>query len=175
MPQVLLKIFPIEEMSTFHSSEYLLALKSQRENVPCGITDDCPAFDNSWPYCLEVCAGTLKACGIVCCKPGEKVAFFWDGGRHHAKANEASVFCYVNDCVVGINYCKSFFQRILYVDVDPHHGDGIQDAFYCSDRVFTFSIHRYEEREFGPILVHCPKKESAKDASSTSMRLYVKE
>ena len=140
----------IQEMSTFHSPEYLLALKSQKENIPFGITDDCPAFDNLWSYCLEVCAGTLRACEVVCCQPGEKVAYFLDGGRHHAKADEASGFCYVNDCVVGINYCKSFFHRILYIDVDLHHGDGIQDAFYCSDRVFTFSIHRYEERGFWP-------------------------
>jgi acetoin utilization deacetylase AcuC-like enzyme len=140
----------LEEMGSFHSTEYLFALKAQQENIPYGILDDCPAFDNLWSYCLQVCAGTLKACEVVCTGAKEKIAFFLDGGRHHAKASEASGFCYVNDCIIGINYCKSFFKRILYVDVDLHHGDGVQDAFYCSDRVFTFSIHRFEKRGFWP-------------------------
>jgi acetoin utilization deacetylase AcuC-like enzyme len=49
----------------------------------------------------------------------------WSGGLHHAKQSEASGFCYVNDCVLAILQLLKTFQRVLYIDIDIHHGDGV--------------------------------------------------
>ena len=65
------------------------------------------------------------------------------GGLHHAKKMEASGFCYVNDIVLAILELLKYHNRVLYIDIDVHHGDGVEEAFYCSNRVMTVSFHRY--------------------------------
>lgn len=65
------------------------------------------------------------------------------GGLHHAKKFEASGFCYVNDIVIGILELLKYHPRVLYIDIDVHHGDGVQEAFYLTDRVMTVSFHKY--------------------------------
>jgi len=65
------------------------------------------------------------------------------GGLHHAKKQEASGFCYVNDIVLAILELLKFHARVLYIDYDIHHGDGVEDAFYTTDRVMTCSFHKY--------------------------------
>lgn len=64
---------------------------------------------------------------------------------HHAKKSEASGFCYVNDIVLGILELLKYHQRVLYIDIDVHHGDGVEEAFYTTDRVMTVSFHKYGE------------------------------
>ena len=54
------------------------------------------------------------------------VAINWSGGLHHAKKSEASGFCFVNDIVIAINELLKHFARVLYIDIDIHHGDGVQ-------------------------------------------------
>lgn len=134
----------IEElMLSFHSQEYLDALKAEQLNESFGLVDDCSPFPNLWKYCLATCRGTIEACELICsgiCN----VAIFIDGGRHHARREKASGYCYVNDIVLGIERLKMSFDKILYIDLDLHHGDAVQDAFYCSKRVFTFSLHKYQ-------------------------------
>lgn len=73
------------------------------------------------------------------------VAINWAGGLHHAKKTEASGFCYVNDCVLGILELLKKHQRVLYIDIDIHHGDGVEEAFYTSNRVMTCSFHKFGE------------------------------
>jgi histone deacetylase 1/2 len=65
------------------------------------------------------------------------LAFNWAGGMHHAKRAEASGFCYVNDIVLAILELLKQHHRVLYVDIDIHHGDGVEEAFYLTDRVMT--------------------------------------
>jgi histone deacetylase 1/2 len=65
------------------------------------------------------------------------VAINWAGGLHHAKRSEASGFCYVNDLVLGILELLKTHARVLYIDIDVHHGDGVEEAFYLTDRVMT--------------------------------------
>jgi len=65
------------------------------------------------------------------------------GGLHHAKKSEASGFCYVNDIVVAILELLKRHSRVLYIDIDIHHGDGVEEAFYTTDRVMTVSFHKY--------------------------------
>ncbi|MGH0147589.1 UNVERIFIED_CONTAM: hypothetical protein FKN15_010849 [Acipenser sinensis] len=71
------------------------------------------------------------------------VAINWAGGLHHAKKFEASGFCYVNDIVISILELLKYHPRVLYIDIDIHHGDGVQEAFYLTDRVMTVSFHKY--------------------------------
>ena len=68
---------------------------------------------------------------------------FLIGGLHHAKKFEASGFCYVNDIVIAILELLKYHVRVLYIDIDVHHGDGVQEAFYLTDRVMTVSFHKY--------------------------------
>ncbi len=76
----------------------------------------------------------------------------WSGGLHHAKQAEASGFCYINDVVLAILELLKNYQRVLYIgliicilDIDIHHGDGVEEAFYITDRVMTFSIHKFKD------------------------------
>ena len=73
------------------------------------------------------------------------IAINWAGGLHHAKKREASGFCYINDIVLGIIELLRTYPRVLYVDIDCHHGDGVEEAFYTTDRVMTCSFHKYGE------------------------------
>ena len=66
----------------------------------------------------------------------------WAGGMHHAKKAEASGFCYVNDIVLAILELLKVHARVLYVDIDIHHGDGVEEAFYLTVRVMTVSFHK---------------------------------
>lgn len=61
------------------------------------------------------------------------------GGMHHAKRAEASGFCYINDIVLSILELLKTYRRVLYVDIDIHHGDGVEEAFYLTNRVMTVS------------------------------------
>jgi histone deacetylase 3 len=71
------------------------------------------------------------------------IAVNWAGGLHHAKKFEASGFCYVNDIVIAIVELLKYHPRVVYIDIDIHHGDGVQEAFYLTDRVMTVSFHKY--------------------------------
>lgn len=76
-------------------------------------------------------------------------ALHWWGGRHHAKCDRASGFCFFNDVVIGTQVLQRQLRaahyggRVLVLDIDAHHGDGTQDAFYHDPTVFTFSVHRF--------------------------------
>ena len=73
-----------------------------------------------------------------------RVALNWAGGWHHARRDSASGFCYVNDIVLAIHRLQAAFKRVMYVDLDVHHGDGVEDAFSSTDKVMTLSIHKME-------------------------------
>jgi histone deacetylase 3 len=76
------------------------------------------------------------------------IAINWSGGLHHAHKSEASGFCYVNDIVIAILELLKYHPRVLYIDIDIHHGDGVQEAFYLCDRVMTVSLHKYGNNFF---------------------------
>ena len=58
---------------------------------------------------------------------------------------QASGFCYVNDIVLSILELLKYHHRVLYVDIDVHHGDGVEEAFLTTDRVMTVSFHKHGE------------------------------
>uniref|UniRef100_A0A8D9BQY6 Histone deacetylase n=1 Tax=Cacopsylla melanoneura TaxID=428564 RepID=A0A8D9BQY6_9HEMI len=142
-----------EEMTKFHSDEYIKFLRSIRpDNMSeynkqmqrFNVGEDCPVFDGLYEFC-QLSAGGSVAAAVKLNKQASEICINWGGGLHHAKKSEASGFCYVNDIVLGILELLKYHQRVLYIDVDVHHGDGVEEAFYTTDRVMTVSFHKYGE------------------------------
>ncbi|XP_061355711.1 histone deacetylase 19-like isoform X3 [Gastrolobium bilobum] len=119
-----------------HLQDHLRQLK--RFNVG----EDCPVFDGLYSFCQTYAGGSVG--GAVKLNHDQcDIAVNWAGGLHHAKKCEASGFCYVNDIVLGILELLKQHERVLYVDIDIHHGDGVEEAFYTTDRVMTVSFHKF--------------------------------
>ncbi|OLY83889.1 Histone deacetylase clr6 [Smittium mucronatum] len=104
--------------------------------------EDCPPFDGIFEFCSISAGGSIA--GAQRLNHGHSdVVVNWSGGLHHAKKSEASGFCYVNDINLAILELLRYHQRVLYLDIDVHHGDGVEEAFYSSDRVMTVSFHKF--------------------------------
>jgi len=71
------------------------------------------------------------------------IAINWSGGLHHAHKAGAAGFCYINDIVLCILELLKYHSRVVYIDIDIHHGDGVEEAFYATDRVMTVSFHKF--------------------------------
>lgn len=166
-------------LETFHGREYLDLLQfPKREGddsethvvdedsteyqkllAQYGLEDDCPiptdpnARTLHWHYCLAVAGASWQAASLLIDDGSHgataDVAIHWGGGRHHAHANKAGGFCYVNDVVLAINRlvdggaAANRNVRVLYIDIDIHAPDGVQQAFYSTDQVLTASFHRH--------------------------------
>ncbi|KAL6764497.1 hypothetical protein V8C86DRAFT_2471108 [Haematococcus lacustris] len=146
-----------EQLTEFHADDYIDFLRvvtpnnaedhmNQLRRFNMGqIGDvDCPVFDGVYEYCQIYSGGSVTGAAMLATGQAD-IAFNWSGGMHHAKRAEASGFCYVNDIVLGILELLKEFPRVLYVDIDIHHGDGVEEAFYLTDRVMTVSFHKYGE------------------------------
>jgi len=136
-----------EELLAFHSQEYLEALRRVDEGSPFpsafryGLgTPDNPLFPGVFTWSLLVTGASLAAAEAVEEK-GFRFAFSPSGGLHHAHADRASGFCYLNDPAVMIHSLLRRRRKVAYLDVDAHHGDGVQEAFYRTDKVLTISLH----------------------------------
>ncbi|KAI4260393.1 MAG: hypothetical protein L6R42_004072 [Xanthoria sp. 1 TBL-2021] len=141
------------EMTQFHTDEYVDFLKKvtpdnmeyhTKEQGRFNVGDDCPVFDGLFEFCGISAGGSMEGAARLNRQKCD-VAVNWAGGLHHAKKSEASGFCYVNDIVLGILELLRYKQRVLYIDIDVHHGDGVEEAFYTTDRVMTVSFHKYGE------------------------------
>jgi len=142
-----------DEMTKFHSDDYIRFLRSIRpDNMSeyskllqrFNVGEDCPVFDGLYEFC-QLSSGGSVASAVKLNKQAADIAINWAGGLHHAKKSEASGFCYVNDIVLAILELLKYHQRVLYIDIDIHHGDGVEEAFYTTDRVMTVSFHKYGE------------------------------
>ncbi|KAG6735559.1 hypothetical protein POTOM_061829 [Populus tomentosa] len=142
-----------EDIGWFHSDDYVEFLSSvspQSASDPAhgrqlkrfNIGDDCPVFYGLFEFCQASAGGSI-GCAVKLNRGDADIALNWAGGLHHAKRSEASGFCYVNDIVLGILELLKVHKRVLYVDIDVHHGDGVEEAFYTTDRVMTVSFHKY--------------------------------
>ncbi|EAY19832.1 acetylpolyamine aminohydrolase, putative [Trichomonas vaginalis G3] len=147
-----------QEMMKFHSLDYINFLRTTNpHNVSShpvselkrfNIGDDCPIFENIFEYCQisaggSICAAQRLNSGLC------HIAINWAGGLHHAAKDHPSGFCYIADCVLGIIELLKYHPRVMYIDIDIHHGDGVEEAFYNSDRVLTCSFHKFS-RDFFP-------------------------
>jgi uridine phosphorylase len=106
---------------------------------------DNPVFKGVYDWSAFSTGASLEATELVASNKAD-VAFNIAGGLHHAMADRASGFCYVNDAVVAIKLLVQSGRRVAYVDIDAHHGDGVEKAFVdtdrvLTDRVLTVSIH----------------------------------
>ena len=99
-------------------------------------------FEGMYSFCQQYAGASLAAARKLA-SGATDIAINWSGGLHHAKRRQASGFCYVNDIVIAIQTLLSRNQRVLYIDIDVHHGDGVEQAFESTDRVFTLSYHKY--------------------------------
>ena len=135
------------ELEAFHSTRYLDELqlaaegKLTKEGSDMGFgTPDCPVFSDMYKYASWACGATLIGAELILSGEAD-IAFNPSGGFHHAKAEKASGFCCLNDVVLGCLRLTEKNKRVLYLDVDAHHCDGVQDAFYARNDVMVISLH----------------------------------
>lgn len=138
-----------DELALFHDRTYIEALKkastghlSENEGLEYGVgTEDTPMFPGMHEASAYLVGGSLTAVDAVL-DGNFYHAFNVGGGLHHGFNRRASGFCIYNDGAVAIKYIRQKYDlKVLYVDTDAHHGDGVQWAFYDDPKVCTFSIH----------------------------------
>jgi acetoin utilization deacetylase AcuC-like enzyme len=143
------------DMKKFHSEDYVYFLQAINvHNVTNEIKglmgqfdigtkeNDCPIFEGMFKF-AQISAGSSLAAAAHINDGAADIAINWSGGLHHAKKSQASGFCYINDIVLCILELLKVHRRVLYVDIDIHHADGVEEAFCHTDRVMTVSFHRY--------------------------------
>ncbi|KAH9097087.1 hypothetical protein Ae201684P_011816 [Aphanomyces euteiches] len=147
------KLVGWEELTRFHSDDYIHFLRLispdnmhhyLRQLQRFNVGEDCPVFDGLYEFCQLYASASIGGAARLNDNSAD-IVINWSGGLHHAKRSEASGFCYVNDCVLGILELLKEHQRVVYIDIDIHHGDGVEEAFYTTNRVMTVSFHKYGE------------------------------
>lgn len=136
------------ELAAFHSAKYLAGLKKAgvgelkpEEALWLGLgTPDCPVFENMYDYVALAAGGSLTGARRIIDGTAH-IAFNPSGGFHHAQAGNAAGFCYVNDIVFAAEEFSKAGMRVLFLDIDVHHCDGVQDAFYDRSDILTLSLH----------------------------------
>ncbi|KAJ7360865.1 histone deacetylase RPD3 [Mycena albidolilacea] len=140
-----------ETMTSFHTDEYVQFLSKVTPETAAKLSfngtrflvgDDNPPFEGVFEFSSISAGGSISAAQRVNSGAAD-IAINWAGGLHHAKKSEASGFCYINDIVLCILELLRDVPRVLYIDIDCHHGDGVEEAFYTTDRVMTCSFHKY--------------------------------
>lgn len=156
-----------KEMERYHTEEYIefLCCPENRKDECDRVTEDCPIFDGLGEYSAMYTGGSLQAAQALNKKQYE-IAINWAGGLHHAKKNSPSGFCYVNDIILAIQELLKHHKRVMYIDIDIHHGDGVEEAFYHTDRVMTVSFHKYGDKYFpGTGSICCTGREKGRGAA----------
>ncbi|MCU0317077.1 MAG: acetoin utilization protein AcuC [Fimbriimonadaceae bacterium] len=100
---------------------------------------DTPPFRGMYEASLAYCGGAVRAAQAV--NQGARLAFNIAGGLHHARRSMASGFCIFDDPAISVSILRQKFDRVGYIDIDLHHGDGVQWIFYEDPTVLTYSIH----------------------------------
>jgi len=138
----------VAQLKEFHDADYVEAVmaadargsvdKAIRERYRIGTMEN-PLFPGLFKRASTAVGGSILASELAL---DGRVVFHPSGGTHHGRADRASGFCYFNDPVFAIlTFLARGIDRVLYVDLDAHHGDGVQDAFAQDARVLTISIH----------------------------------
>ena len=136
------------QVCRFHDAAYIEALQraeaaqavsdADRARFRIG-ADGNPIFPEIYRRPMTSAGGILLAAALTA---DGGMVFCPGGGTHHGRPDRASGFCYLNDPVLGIlDWLDQGLSNIVYVDVDAHHGDGVQDAFHDDPRVLTISVH----------------------------------
>jgi acetoin utilization protein AcuC len=132
-----------DQLLTVHDADYVAAVQAERPSSRYGLgTADVPVFGGMHVASRRVAGATVAAAKAVLdgvAVHGVNVA----GGLHHAMPGAASGFCVYNDPAIAIRWLLDHgVDRIAYVDIDVHHGDGVQEIFYDDARVLTISLHQ---------------------------------
>ena len=136
-----------EELGTVHSADYVAAVRRvsadpDTPDLDRGLgTEDDPAFAGMHEASARLAGGSLLAAAAILDGSAVRAVNF-GGGMHHASRERASGFCIYNDAALAIQrLLDGGVQRVVYVDVDAHHGDGTQSIFWDDPRVLTISLH----------------------------------
>ena len=140
----------IEELTLFHDIDYLKALKKaeisqnlselemNKFKIGVGVN---PIFKEVFSRPAAAAKSTMKSVEFLAENKAKKILNF-SGGTHHGRKSFASGFCFLNDCNLAILKAKELkFKNILYVDIDAHHCDAVQDHFINDPSVTIVSIH----------------------------------
>ena len=134
------------ELQRLHTPEYIETVRAfgadpwnARPHAGIG-PGDCPPFDDMHEVSASVAGGSIEAVDRILAGEAEH-AFHPGGGLHHAMAARASGFCIYNDVALAVARARDAGHRVMYVDLDVHHGDGTQALFWDDPQVLTFSIH----------------------------------
>jgi acetoin utilization protein AcuC len=138
----------VEQLVRFHDPDYVEALRNAEASGSVDVdtrkryrigTMENPLFPGLFERAATAVGGSILAAQEAL---QGRLAFHPAGGTHHGRPDRASGFCYFNDPVFALlTLLDGGLERVLYVDLDAHHGDGVQDAFANDERVFTVSIH----------------------------------
>jgi len=138
-------------LELFHTGEYLDALRRASQGHGDGSVEmllaglgtlDTPVFGGMYEYAVLAAGASLRGAELILAGDVD-VAFNPSGGYHHAHASQAAGFCYINDVVLACMSLADAGKRVLVLDIDAHHCDGVQDAFYERSDVMTMSFHEY--------------------------------
>lgn len=145
---------PRAVIEKFHTARYLDAMIAATqghldvEGFGMGFGQpESPVFRDMYDYAALACGATLKGAALVA-EGKADVAFNPSGGYHHAGPETASGFCYINDVGLACQVLAEQEKRVLFLDIDVHHGDGVQDFFYGRRDVMTMSFHESGETLF---------------------------
>jgi acetoin utilization protein AcuC len=138
-----------ERLIRFHDPDYVAALRraerdqrlddAERRHWNIGVNGN-PIYPEMFRRPATACDASLKAAHLIARAPATVHAL--PGGTHHGRPNRASGFCFLNDLALAIlDLFDRGFERLVYVDLDAHHGDGVQDAFDGDPRLLVISIH----------------------------------
>lgn len=130
------------QLSTFHTPEYLaLVERSSSGTRPVFLdTGDTPAFPGCWEASGRVASATLGAVALT--RERDAPVFQPSGGLHHAHPDRASGFCIFNDVALAVRRGLDEGDRVAYLDIDAHHGDGVMYGFFDSGRVLDIDFHQ---------------------------------
>lgn len=136
-----------KDILSFHDKKYIGLLKQANKGVfreewlKYGLgTTECPIYKGVYDY-NRLATGATQLGAKLINEGTADIVFNPTGGFHHAGKDFAAGFCYINDAVIVARKWIDQKKRVLYIDVDAHHGDQVQDAFYSSSRVMTISFH----------------------------------
>ena len=134
-------------LERFHTAEYIESLKKADSGALVDLdmlhhgigSPENPIFKGV--YGFSALSATASLVAARCVMEDVPAAFNPCGGFHHAHPDRASGFCYVNDVVIAIEELRANGLRIAYLDIDAHHGDAVQEAYYSTAEVLTVSMH----------------------------------
>lgn len=136
-----------EQLTESHDPGYIKALEKANSGIMESNFikynlggDSCPVFPGIFDYVLLYSAATITGVDLIIHEKAN-IVFNLVGGFHHASRSFAEGFCYVNDIIVAIDAFLARGYRVAYIDLDAHHGNGVQDAYYRDDRVLVISLH----------------------------------